>query len=1368
MKNSIEKKSISDKPIISRCDIVICVHNALSDLRQCLESVFRNTPAPFHLIIINDGSDAQTSSYLRELAGIQNEIELIEHIRPEGYTKSANQGLKTSRTEFVVLMNSDVIVPEFWLNRLMKPMLKENKIGLAGPVSNAASWQSVPERFDSNGEWKINALPEGMDVNDYDKKIQRISLKRYPEVPLLNGFCTLIRKEVLEKTGYLDEESFPVGYGEENDLCFRASAAGYKLIVNDSVYVFHAKSKSFGKAKRCELAEAGSKALEAKHGKSKINKAVRLLNENTYLAELRKAILNSSPNLQEEADDNKLKILFLLPIAGLAGGIHSIVQEANGMRELGIDARIATWDHFRQTYFTIYSELNNKEDLFCFFNEFEELLEYASGMDAVIATIHSSVILLKEICHRNPAVLPAYYIQDYEPLFFEKHSEDWKIAVESYTFVPGALLFAKTKWLQDITSELHNINVEKVSPSLDSELYYPLFLSNEDKSCIVISAMVRPSTPRRGAERTMRVLKRIKEKHGDRVRIKIFGSQTELLQFYNLETDFDFQNLSLLNRTQTASLFRETDIFIDLSVYQAFGRTGLEAMACGCAVILPQKGGTDEYAEHLQNSLLIDTSDDDECCNAIDILIDDAELIEKIRFNAVKKAAEYSIRKAAISEILLIRKALKQKEKVKNVPMQPGSDFSSYLKNDKRIRYDIASIIVCLYNGCIFDENYMSRLEKSIRIQDDILLLDYGVKDEERTKFENYIKEKKIYNLISVSNLTYSEGINPAIDRSDKPYFALINYGIEFSQDWLVNLLYHFADPLVGAVSPIISENNLNGRTQKLFRSGQQNFEIINQELKSKFKNQNKNVKMIGLDCAVLRRVFIDRIGGFYAGPKNVSELDISLSLRSLGIKTVLSQDTYVEYNLQKYNGTPAFSEDEEFRNYIYSLKKQNNDIPSSEELWGKTFCFVDGADFNTKLKFSEFRSRYVRPKRIINKQSGDLTSIILITYNQLQYTQKCIESVTEHTPENYELIIVDNASDATTIKYLERLRRQNEKVSVLFNQDNLGFPAAVNQGIRSAKGKYILLLNNDTIVTDGWLDGLIKKSCSEPPIGLVGPVSNQVSGIQKIETTYNSETEMHEFARKRKSEVTNTITVFPRIAFLCTLIKNEVIDAIGGLDERFSPGNYEDDDFCLRAQAAGFKTIVANDVFIHHFGSKSFTADGIEKYQERLLINKKIFIEKWGSAPEDIWLKGASIKNRIIKYPIKGSKFKIYYDRAIIYLEEKEYSLAQECLISAIESYAEDQFETQDIALDSLYNLSGNLALLMNDYTGSKKYFEKALNLNPESSAACTGLAELFLIDRNYEASKTMLEWGLKLDPMNSNARKKLDFLNSEDVNEI
>ena len=95
--------------------------------------------------------------------------------------------------------------------------------------------------------------------------VRELSLGALPEAGVINGFCQLISRRLIDAIGELDEEAFPTGFGEENDYCARATAAGFRLHIADDTYVFHSKSQSFGHARRKELSKRGREALARKH-----------------------------------------------------------------------------------------------------------------------------------------------------------------------------------------------------------------------------------------------------------------------------------------------------------------------------------------------------------------------------------------------------------------------------------------------------------------------------------------------------------------------------------------------------------------------------------------------------------------------------------------------------------------------------------------------------------------------------------------------------------------------------------------------------------------------------------------------------------------------------------------------------------------------------------------------------------------------------------------------------------------------------------------------------------------------------------------------------------------------------------------------
>jgi GT2 family glycosyltransferase/2-polyprenyl-3-methyl-5-hydroxy-6-metoxy-1,4-benzoquinol methylase len=235
------------------------------------------------------------------------------------------------------------------------------------------------------------------------------------------------------------------------------------------------------------------------------------------------------------------------------------------------------------------------------------------------------------------------------------------------------------------------------------------------------------------------------------------------------------------------------------------------------------------------------------------------------------------------------------------------------------------------------------------------------------------------------------------------------------------------------------------------------------------------------------------------------------------------------------------------------------------------------------------------------------LTSIVMLTNNQLEYTKLCLASIRSRTDEPYEVIVVDNGSTDGTVEYLRNI----EGVRLIANATNRGFPAAVNQGVRAARGDYIVLLNNDCIVTTGWLARLLEAIDTGPEVGLAGPYSNCVSGEQQIPVDYQQLSDIDGFAWEWAKAHAGRRLETDRLVAFCLLIKRSVIDRIGLLDERFGLGNFEDDDFCRRAMDAGYKLVIAQDAFVHHFGSITFRSMGID-FRSLLEQNRRLYEEKW------------------------------------------------------------------------------------------------------------------------------------------------------------
>ncbi len=236
-------------------------------------------------------------------------------------------------------------------------------------------------------------------------------------------------------------------------------------------------------------------------------------------------------------------------------------------------------------------------------------------------------------------------------------------------------------------------------------------------------------------------------------------------------------------------------------------------------------------------------------------------------------------------------------------------------------------------------------------------------------------------------------------------------------------------------------------------------------------------------------------------------------------------------------------------------------------------------------------------------------TSIVILSYNNLEYTEDCINSIRDFTESGtYEIIVVDNASSDNSVSWL----KEQHDIKLIVNTENKGFPAACNQGMRLAEPKNdILLLNNDVIVTKNWLANMKTALYSDEKVGAVGAITNSCSYYQQIKCNYETMDEMFKFAEKNNVSSPKKWEQRAKLIAFCMLIRREVVDVVGGLDEIFTPGNFEDDDYSFRIIVAGYKLLLCRDVFIHHFGGLSFGRD--KAMWELMERNERKLFDKWG-----------------------------------------------------------------------------------------------------------------------------------------------------------
>ena len=217
------------------------------------------------------------------------------------------------------------------------------------------------------------------------------------------------------------------------------------------------------------------------------------------------------------------------------------------------------------------------------------------------------------------------------------------------------------------------------------------------------------------------------------------------------------------------------------------------------------------------------------------------------------------------------------------------------------------------------------------------------------------------------------------------------------------------------------------------------------------------------------------------------------------------------------------------------------------------------------------------------------MTKIIIVTWNNIELYQRCIYSLLRLTKGSYEVICVNNSGNSETSELNSYLH-----INEIVTTENVGFIRGVNLALDIVAGEDIVLLNDDTIITDEyWLQKLIDTK-KMPDMGAAGATSNMVIGLQAIHLNHQLNKEVHEV---------------PLLVFFCVFITNKAFKDCGKLDERFGLGGNDDLDYSIRLAEKGYKLYINRRCYVFHYGGGSIARIGgyekVESSTRLQLIDK-------------------------------------------------------------------------------------------------------------------------------------------------------------------
>ena len=731
-------------------DIIIPVYNGFVFLEKLFESLCK-TKMMYRLIIVNDNStDSRVNEYLKNYSNNNLNVILIENNSNLGFVKSVNKALKVCDNH-VVLLNTDVELPNMWLERLMAPIILKKDIASSTPFTNCGTICSFPKFCEDND------IFEGMSLNDIDNEFRKI-LPRYSSLPTGVGFCMGINKVVLDEIGLLDEDKFDKGYGEENDWCQRAIKAGYKNVYVENLFVYHKHGGSFLSDQKKKLLERNSKILLRKHPNYNVDVADFCEKDpakhiRDYL--IFKLLSNSANNICVYFDHN-------------IGGGASIYLNERIHKEIGQNKNIIVikYDIYNQTYLFNYKYKNY--DIMYYLRNFSEVNNVLYSLDIGKIVINELVTypklysLLKELqniknnkniemvmlLHDYFAICPTINLLDnigkycglpcidkceqclksntrnnyldYESI--NKWRREWG---NFLTICDKIIVFSEdsNRLLQKIYNNLNNIEVRP------HKVNYMIPLNKRYKYTKTLNiGLLGTLAYHKGFEIIKNILSII-EKDNLEINIILIGSTTERIKHNNFRQTGPYT----IGEVPRLILENDIDLFLISSIWpETFSYTTEEIIKMDLPIVSFNIGAPVERISKYKKGLILKGWDEKECLKSI---IDFSEINryrhvknkKKILFIAEDKSFTTRYRVDHFRENLLINGI--------------NSDFSLVENLKENIIGMYSNIVVYRCNNCEKMERIIAKAKKlNIKVFYDI---DDYIFDYEKIKYLDFLNDNE-------------------------------------------------------------------------------------------------------------------------------------------------------------------------------------------------------------------------------------------------------------------------------------------------------------------------------------------------------------------------------------------------------------------------------------------------------------------------------------------------------------------------------------------------------------------------------------------------------------------------------------------------
>ncbi len=581
-------------------DIIIPVYNGVHVVKKCVESVIARTEWPYKITIVDDCSpDQYTQEYLTKLVSQSSvPINLIRNKKNKGFAATVNVGMKNTTSPYICLLNSDVIVTDNWLTKMVMALESDPKNKIVNPVTNNTALIDVP-------------LQENFSYIDMNKALETTSTLAYPDI-MPTGFCFMFKRDILNDIGPFDEGF--VSYGEETSFFMKTISkikdgefVRWRAILADNTYLFHERGSSFsslGNDSHMSMRQVGSQRFHS------IWPQFKDWQKSFKIEDVMKPFRIKFPNEIKETK-SPYNISFVVHSTGLSGGMAVIADIINELIERRINVNLSVIKRKAEGKIPVIGNLRIAPTVFDCYEDFIENFStrvFSSGV--VVAGTIELVPPIRNLIGNYKKVL---FAQSYDPeLIPEGTPEIEELVNENYREIE--YIICGSSWVDEkIKKEFKRDTFGAIKPGVDTDLFYPRDRSKGDERPTVLFSLMN-TYPYKGYDRGIKVaanLVQLCKKNNKDIRLMAYGPM-------HVHSVPEIIGLGILAQPYLAKLLgTEIDVFCDPSLVHSYGLPSLEAIACGVRPICWDNRGIREYATEKEATILPETATPEEVATAI-------------------------------------------------------------------------------------------------------------------------------------------------------------------------------------------------------------------------------------------------------------------------------------------------------------------------------------------------------------------------------------------------------------------------------------------------------------------------------------------------------------------------------------------------------------------------------------------------------------------------------------------------------------------------------------------------------------------------------------------------------------------------------